>query len=91
MNIEEIKRFANTIKHCGDYGELWVNEDIKTVVWVAGDADFEVEDGHTSWQDVEAGFLRCDGVDIFEFGDEDSPGEHGRNNWICLGKYGIEI
>jgi predicted phosphodiesterase len=56
MDIEKLKEFADTIKHCGDYGALWVDEANNHVIWVAGDADFDTDEVNagicTSWDDV---------------------------------------
>ena len=90
MNIEKVKEFASTIKHCGDYGELWVSND--TVLWVAGDGYFdsdEVELGLcTSYKDVENGFKSIEGVKFVEIEAEAGPDDNGE--FTCLGKFGID-
>ena len=91
MDIDKLKAFADTIKHCGDYGYLYINEDEKSVWWVAGDGDFtpeEVEAGlSTSYEDIKAGF-RIDGVDHVTIEAESGPVED--DGWTNLGKFGID-
>jgi len=91
MNIEKLKEFAATIKHCGDYGELWVNEETKDVVWVAGDADFDIDEVDaglcTSWDTILKGF-KIDGVNSITIEAESGPGEE--EGYIKLGKFGID-
>lgn len=91
MDIEKLKEFAATIKHCGDYGELFVNEQTKDVIWVAGDADFdpdEVEHGYcTGWDAILEGF-KIDGVDTVNIEAESGPGED--EGYINLGRFGID-
>jgi hypothetical protein len=91
MDIDKLKEFANTIKHCGDYGILWVNKDSKSVLWVAGDGDFtpeEVEAGLcTSYEDIKIG-LSVEGVDHVIIEAESGPDED--DGWECLGSFGID-
>lgn len=90
MNIEEIKQFADTIRHCGDYGELWVNEGVGGVYWVCGDADGpEAEENHTDFDDIENGFLAIEGVKTVEI--EAECGPYNKEGWVCLGWHGIEM
>ena len=90
MDIEKVKEFASIIKHCGDYGELWVSDD--TVWWVAGDADFdpdEVEAGYcTDYDEIKKGFKSIEGVKTVEIEAECSPGE--ADGFTNLGKFGID-
>ncbi len=91
MNIDKLKEFASTILHCGDYGELWVNESTGDVCWVAGDADFDADEVKagvmTSWDNVIDGFLAVEGVNSVDIQAEGGPGEDGYTN---LGKFGID-
>lgn len=87
MNVKKLKEFAATIKHSGDYGELWIHRKNSGVIWVAGDGDFEEEYGHSSWEYVEEGFEAIEGVKSVEIAAEWRPEEAA---WICLGKFGEE-
>lgn len=48
--------FAETIRHGGDYGRLFISQEDKRLVWVGGDADFDEDQGYTSYEAVEQGF-----------------------------------
>jgi hypothetical protein len=89
IDIEGLKDFASTIKHCGDYGDLYVDRFEQTVYWVASDADFEpdeVEAGlATGSEAIKEGFLKVKGIKKVRIECENSPEgvEH-------LGKFGID-
>lgn len=89
MNIEKLKEFADTIKHCGDYGGLWLkNNDI---IWVAGDADFDEDEEHagicSSVKYIEEGFYKL-GADKVDIECEWEPDE--TDGWNFLGRFGID-
>lgn len=92
INTKELIRFAETIKHCMDYGQLFVNQDEKKVCWVSGGADFdeeEVEAGAcTGYDDIVAGFYAVKGVEdveiMCEYGYDETEG------WELLGQFGID-
>ena len=92
MKFDELIEYAKTIKHCGDYGELWINELTGGVWWVAGDADFdpdEVEKGYcTGDDDIRKAFLAMEGVTSVEIEAEYSP--DGEEGWAFIGKFGID-
>ena len=91
MDIEQIKQFADTIKHCGDYGGLWVHEANDHVIWMAGDADFDTDEVNagicTSWDDVINGFKSL-GVEHVEIEAEWEPDES--DGWKFVGRFGID-
>lgn len=90
MEIEKIKKFANTIKHCGDYGELYINTGENGVFWVAGDADFEpgeVSAGVCSSEAYIINGFRELGVENITI--EPEYGPEG-SDWVSLGKFGID-
>lgn len=69
----QIAAVASTIRHDGDYGEcLWSPEQGK-VFWVGGDGDFDVERGHTGYEEAIARFMAIDGVNEVEIEAETSP------------------
>jgi len=74
--VPELKKVAKKIKHCGDYGHLFWNEDKKKVHWVAADGDgYDPRDEHplTSLDDIKKWFMKVPGVEDVEIGDEWSP------------------
>lgn len=93
MNIEKLKEFASTIKHCGDYGELWVNPELKEVWWVAGDADFDEDQVAagicTGYDAIKEGF-KIDGVDAVIIEAESGPWDEVGEGYVLLGKFGID-
>lgn len=87
--IKELKAAAKTIKHCGDYGSLHYNPAKGEVVWCAGDADGEVENGHTDFDDIERMFAGIDGVEKVTIECEWAPDVD--EGFINLGSFGIEV
>ena len=71
---------AKKIKHSGDYGHLFWNNEEKKVHWTAADGDgFDPRDEVplTSLKEIERIFKRIPGVKEVEVGDEWSPkGDH---------------
>jgi uncharacterized protein (DUF3820 family) len=91
METEKLIEFANTIKHCGDYGGLWIDEPNNHVIWVAGDADFDEEEVKaglcSSWDYVINGFKSL-GIEHVEIEAEWEPDES--EGWKFLGRFGID-
>ena len=80
---DELIAFAETIKHCGDYGILFWNTITNTVHWVAGDGDGDVDEGHTDLDDVERGFSAIEDVENVIIADEYFPDEE-ESGWRKL-------
>lgn len=87
MNLELIKKVADTITHYGDYGILYVNQKESSVCWVAGDCDFE-DDFCTSYRGVLEKFALCDTVKKVYIEDESGP---DGPDWENLGTFGIVL
>lgn len=86
----DLIEFAKTIKHSFDYGQLYFREYDSSVVWIAGDADFddeEVEAGiATSFEDIIEGFSKIEGVNDVEIECEYQPDD----DYKFLGQFGID-
>lgn len=71
---------ARKIRHSGDYGTLFWNQEEKKVHWVAADGDgYDPRDEHplTSLKEIERMFRDIPGVKGVKIGDEWSPkGDH---------------
>lgn len=83
--IRALKKAAKTIKHCGDYGELWYHTATKQVWWVCGDADCDPE-GPTDSIPVISGKLTVVPEITVHVEAEAYPDESA--GWVCLGKHG---
>lgn len=78
IDIDALKSEAKKIKHCGDYGRLFINKNDNTVYWVAGDADGGTHEdpGHeTTKMDDIAKMLKVKGVKEVKIEAESSPDE----------------
>src|ERR1017187_10313610 len=82
--ITNIKNFAKTIKHCGDYGETFYNSKTKQIHWAGGDGDGYNDpetlptdpEYLTPFEEIESGFMAIEGVDSVVIADEYFPGEN---------------
>lgn len=72
IDMAELKRQANEIKHCGDYGNLFVNKSTGEVWWTAGDADGG-DTETTSMDDIEKMLKSVKGVTKVEIEAEAYP------------------
>ena len=59
--LDNIKKFAKTIKHTGDYGILFFNSQTSEIWWVASDGD-GLEANTTLIKDIEFGFSNITGI-----------------------------
>lgn len=71
---QKLVDFAQTIKHCGDYGLLWWNSGRGSVVLTLGDGDGDPSHG-TSFQDIKKGFKLIPEVKDVDIADEWYPEE----------------
>lgn len=73
IDIEALKKSAAKIKHCGDYGHLFVNKSTNEVWWNCGDADGT--DDTTSLDDIEK-MLKVSGVKKVHIEAECNPSDN---------------
>lgn len=71
--VDQIAKVAETIRHCGDYGECFWNEKTKTVLWVGGDSDFQGDFGYSDLEGLKQALFSIDGVEHFELACEELP------------------
>lgn len=92
INTKELIRFAETIKHCMDYGYLYVNQTDGHVCWVSGGADFDEDDVEagacTDYDAIVAGFSKVKGVKQVNI--ECEYGYDDDEDWVKLGQFGID-
>lgn len=69
--FEKLQEVADSIKHCGDYGQCYWNAQDGTVFWNMGDADGPPE--YDGQDEIRAKFLTIPEVKDVEFGDESGP------------------
>lgn len=75
IDMEALKSEARKIKHCGDYGRLFVNPKENTVYWVSGDADGGENDGTTPMDEIKTMLGSVSGVNKVHIEAESSPGD----------------
>ena len=73
VNMEQLKAAAKKIKHCGDYGKLFVNG--SRVYWMCADSDGQ--DEYTPLEDIKTMLKEVDGVSEVDMESEAGPGEDG--------------
>jgi hypothetical protein len=73
MDLEaKLIKAARSIKHCGDYGQLYFNPRSKAVHWTMADSDGDPE--YSSSDEIRQ-LLKLPGITHVELGDEWSPDE----------------
>lgn len=72
VDQEHLKEVASTIRHCGDYGNLFYHPQTSSVWWTAGDADGE---GYTPPEEIDRRFSGVPGVKKVIILTEDGPTE----------------
>ncbi|NBQ67308.1 MAG: hypothetical protein EBU46_00140 [Nitrosomonadaceae bacterium] len=83
--VATLKRKAKTIKHCGDYGQLFYHPATKQVWWCCGDADCD-PDGPTDTVDmIKAKLNVADGLTIHVEAEVTPDIQRG---WLSLGRFG---
>lgn len=95
VDIIELIRKADTIKHSGDYGVLFFNTENNEVWLTLGDDDGDPENEHTSFEEIKS-LLKIPGVSEVTIGDETFPVEGDENvllesPWIALGEHGVAV
>jgi hypothetical protein len=73
VDMPELTRVAGLIRHCGDYGHLYVNEDGE-VWWTAGDAD-NPSNGYHSSEEIQRRLESVPGVRAVHIESEGMPPE----------------
>lgn len=86
--IAVLKKAAKTIKHCGDYGELWYQPTTKNVWWVAGDADGDPTGPTTPMSEIITKFVCAKAHNIGKVFVEAESYPDQAAGWVCLGKHG---
>jgi hypothetical protein len=82
--VAALKRKAKTIKHCGDYGQLFYHPATKQVWWCCGDADCDPDGPTDTVEMISAKLKVVDGLTIHVEA-EAYPGVDG---WLDLGRHG---
>ena len=94
VSIEErLIRAAKTIRHCGDYGELWYHPDKAKVWWVGGDSDGNPLQGYTDIKEIKRK-LKIEGIKQVVVEAECAPDPEGNpraRGWKNLGRRGVVI
>lgn len=72
VDLKQLKDAAKTIKHCGDYGLLYMN-DKGDVFWTCGDADGE--NGTHNEDEIRDIFSKVDGIGKIEIEAECMPND----------------
>lgn len=86
--IRALKKAAKTIKHCGDYGELWFQPTTQHVWWVAGDADGDPTGPTTPMSEISRIFLSSINTPVTKVFVEAEAYPDQSEGWVCLGKHG---
>lgn len=73
IDVNALRAATRRIKHCGDYGKLYVQRETGKVHWTAADSDGP-ENGYTDTKEIKK-ILKLPGVTDVEIGDEWSPDE----------------
>jgi len=71
FDVEKLAAAAREIKHCGDYGRLFIKEGSADVFWTAGDADSS--DGFDDEDEIKHKLMAVDGVESVEVQAEATP------------------
>jgi hypothetical protein len=77
---KKVLRAANTIAHCGDYGDVYWNPKTKTIWWNAADSDGNVKDGYDSMDMIREKFMSIEGVKKVQIEAEAYPPQN--EGWI---------
>ena len=63
LDLKKLKEVARSIKHCGDYGRLWLYDN-ERVLWIGADSDSN--DEYTSEKEIKRMFLTVNGIRIVD-------------------------
>ncbi len=90
---QQLVEAAAEIKHCGDYGHLFLNKKTRAVWLTLGDADGDpsCEVGTPFEEIIE--MLTLEGVSSVTIEAEYDPTDDGESNeeWLALGKVGQDV
>ena len=103
---EQLISALSEVRHCGDYGQLWINEDQHLIHLTMGDADGDPDEGGTPFEEIASivtevvqphwpgwqAKVEYDAGKPMVFADEWHPVEDdGDEGWHDLGVIGEEI
>jgi hypothetical protein len=71
--IGRLQAYAQTIKHCGDYGQTYWNHETGVAFFVGGDSDGDVTQGYTDFDEIRERFAAVPGVTAVEIEAEWTP------------------
>jgi hypothetical protein len=89
---QQLVEAAAEIKHCGDYGYLFLNKKTLEVYLTLGDADGDPDcEVGTPFEDIKE-MLSLEGVGLVTIEAESFPTDDGESDddWLALGQVGID-